>query len=56
MAIPTAYASFFEWNSDEEIAKTAEFLYTNIDNLELYVGLQAEEAKKPVEGAGLCSG
>ena len=27
-----------------------------LDNLELYVGLQAKEAKKPVEGAGLCPG
>ena len=45
-----------EWNSDKEIAEAAERLYTKIDNLELYVGLQAEEAKKPVEGAGLCPG
>jgi linoleate 10R-lipoxygenase len=45
-----------EWNSDKEIAEAAERLYTNIENLELYVGLQAEEAKKPVEGAGLCPG
>jgi hypothetical protein len=50
------YASFLEWNSDKEIAEAAERLYTNIENLELYVGLQAEEAKKPVEGAGLCPG
>jgi linoleate 10R-lipoxygenase len=52
----SAYASFLEWNSDKEIAEAAERLYTNIENLELYVGLQAEEAKKPVEGAGLCPG
>ncbi|KAN0138085.1 hypothetical protein V8E53_003974 [Lactarius tabidus] len=50
------YESFLEWNSDKEIAEAAERLYSNIDNLELYVGLQAEEAKKPVEGAGLCPG
>jgi hypothetical protein len=31
-------------------------LYGDIDNLELYVGLQAEEAKPLVEGAGLCPG
>jgi hypothetical protein len=51
-----AYESFLEWNSDKEIAEAAERLYSTIDNLELYVGLQAEEAKKPVEGAGLCPG
>ncbi len=52
----TEYESFLEWNSDKEIAEAAEHLYTHIDNLELYVGLQAEEAKKPVDGAGLCPG
>jgi hypothetical protein len=31
-------------------------LYGNINNLELYVGLQAEEAKPLVDGAGLCPG
>jgi len=31
-------------------------LYHDIDNLELYVGLQAEEAKAPMPGAGLCPG
>ncbi|KAF8653539.1 hypothetical protein AX16_003904 [Volvariella volvacea WC 439] len=51
-----AYASFLEWNSDPEIADTAEKLYGNIENLELYVGLQAEEAKPVMEGAGLCPG
>jgi hypothetical protein len=45
-----------EWNSDPEIAQTAEHLYANIDNLELYVGLQAEETKPVVDGAGLCPG
>jgi linoleate 10R-lipoxygenase len=45
-----------DWNSNKEIAEAAEHLYSNIDRLELYVGLQAEEAKKPVEGAGLCPG
>jgi hypothetical protein len=34
----------------------AEALYHDIDNLELYVGLQAEETKKPMPGAGLCPG
>ncbi|KAI0046507.1 linoleate diol synthase [Auriscalpium vulgare] len=50
------YASFLEWNTDPEIANAAEKLYDNIDNLELYVGLQAEEAKPVVDGAGLCPG
>jgi cytochrome P450 len=50
------YASFREWNPDPEIADCAEKLYGDIDNLELYVGLQAEEAKPMVEGAGLCPG
>ncbi|KIO24704.1 hypothetical protein M407DRAFT_25951 [Tulasnella calospora MUT 4182] len=31
-------------------------LYQHPDNIELYVGLQAEEAKKLVPGAGLCPG
>lgn len=51
-----AYSSFLEWNSNPEIAEAAERLYSNIDNLELYVGLQAEEAKPIVDGAGLCPG
>ena len=51
-----AYKSFKEWNPDPEIADTAEKLYGDIDNLELYVGLQAEEAKPVIDGAGLCPG
>ena len=31
-------------------------LYGHIDNLELHVGMQAEEAKPPIPGAGLCPG
>lgn len=31
-------------------------LYGHIDNLELHVGMQAEEAKTPMPGAGLCPG
>ncbi|KAJ7504371.1 linoleate diol synthase [Mycena galericulata] len=50
------YASFREWNPDPEIADTAEKLYGDIDYLELYVGLQAEETKPVVDGAGLCPG
>jgi hypothetical protein len=51
-----AYTSFLEWNSDPKVAETAEKLYGDIENLELYVGLQAEEAKPVIEGAGLCPG
>ncbi|KAF8473705.1 linoleate diol synthase [Russula ochroleuca] len=50
------YSSFLEWNSNPEVAEVAERLYGNIENLELYVGLQAEEAKPLVDGAGLCPG
>jgi linoleate 10R-lipoxygenase len=50
------YASFLDWNSNKEIAEAAERLYSHIDNLELYVGLQGEEAKKPFLSAGLCPG
>ena len=52
--ITLAYSSFLEWNPDPEIASTAEKLYGHIDRLELYVGLQAEEAKPVIPGAGLC--
>ena len=45
-----------EWNSNPEIADAAEKLYGDIDYLELYTGLQAEEAKPVVDGAGLCPG
>jgi linoleate 10R-lipoxygenase len=45
-----------EWNKDPEIASVAEKLYGDIEYLELYVGLQAEEAKPLVDGAGLCPG
>ena len=45
-----------EWNPNPEIADAAEKLYGDIENLELYVGLQAEEAKPVVDGAGLCPG
>ncbi|KAF9466079.1 linoleate diol synthase [Collybia nuda] len=50
------YKSFKEWNPDPEIAEAAEKLYGNIDYLELYVGLQAEDAKPVIDGAGLCPG
>jgi hypothetical protein len=47
----SAYSTFREWNPDPEIADTAEKLYGHIDDLELYVGLQAEESKPVVDGA-----
>ncbi|KAI0246364.1 heme peroxidase [Lactifluus subvellereus] len=50
------YGSFPEWNKNKEVAAAAEALYHDIDNLELYVGMQAEEAKVPMPGAGLCPG
>ncbi|KZV76244.1 heme peroxidase [Peniophora sp. CONT] len=48
--------SFEEWNSNPDIAATAQDIYKDIDNLELHVGLQAEEAKPVIPGAGLCPG
>ncbi|KAG1881160.1 heme peroxidase [Suillus subluteus] len=50
------YSSFLEWNPNPEVADAAEKLYGHIDNLELYVGLQAEDTKPLIEGAGLCPG
>ncbi|KAF9472120.1 heme peroxidase [Pholiota conissans] len=51
-----AYSTFKEWNPDPKVHTAAAALYKDIDNLELHVGLQAEEAKKPGPGAGLCPG
>ncbi|KAF8908079.1 heme peroxidase [Gymnopilus junonius] len=50
------YKTFEEWNPKKEIHTAAAALYKNIDSLELHVGLQAEEAKNPCPGAGLCPG
>ncbi|CAE7179209.1 unnamed protein product [Rhizoctonia solani] len=50
------YESFEEWNPREEIAQAARGLYGHPDNLELYVGMQAEESKPVISGAGLCPG
>ncbi|KAG6381666.1 heme peroxidase [Boletus reticuloceps] len=50
------YSSFEEWNPDKKVASVAEKLYGHIDNLELYVGLQAEETIPVVDGSGLCPG
>ncbi|KAG2004633.1 heme peroxidase [Coprinopsis cinerea AmutBmut pab1-1] len=50
------YADFKQWNPDPKIYNAAQALYRDIENLELHVGLQAEETKEPGEGAGLCPG
>ncbi|GAA5869954.1 hypothetical protein JCM8547_008113 [Rhodosporidiobolus lusitaniae] len=50
------FADFEEWNSDPVVAQKARHLYSHIDNLELFPGLHAEEAKKSGKGAGLCGG
>jgi linoleate 10R-lipoxygenase len=50
------YSSFKDWNNDDSVANSAELLYKHIDNLELHVGLQAEQPKRPGPGAGLCPG
>lgn len=56
MDVSIAYKSFKEWNPRPDIAEAAEKLYGDIDHLELYVGLQAEDAKPVMDGAGLCPG
>lgn len=56
LTLNVAFTTFLEWNSNPEIASVAEKLYGDIEYLELYVGLQAEEAKPLVDGAGLCPG
>lgn len=48
------YESFEEWNDDKETARAAELLYSHIDNLELYPGLQAECTKPAMPGSGVC--
>ncbi|KAF7158141.1 hypothetical protein CNMCM5623_002807 [Aspergillus felis] len=51
------YSTFLEVNSNPAIAEALEALYGHPDNIELYVGVQAEEAKKPFyPGSGLCPG
>ncbi|KAF9447624.1 heme peroxidase [Macrolepiota fuliginosa MF-IS2] len=50
------YSSFKEWNPNPKIHVPAASLYKDIDRLELHVGLQAEEAKTPGPGAGMCPG
>jgi hypothetical protein len=50
------YESFEAWNPDKEVARAAELLYGNIENLELYPGLMAECTKPPMPGSGVCPG
>jgi linoleate 10R-lipoxygenase len=48
------YSTFEEWNPDRKIADAARKLYRVPENIELYVGLVAEDSKKVGPGAGLC--
>lgn len=50
------YRSFEDWNPDKEVARAAELLYGNIENLELYPGLMAECTKPAIPGSGVCPG
>ncbi|KDR69941.1 hypothetical protein GALMADRAFT_282379 [Galerina marginata CBS 339.88] len=47
-----ALQSFKEWSSNPSIAASAEKLYKSIDNLEVYVGLQAEDTIKNTADSG----
>ena len=47
---------FLERNPNEEVTAAPEKLYGTIDHPELYVGLQAEDAKSIIKGAGPCPG
>ncbi|SPO05473.1 related to Psi-producing oxygenase A [Cephalotrichum gorgonifer] len=50
------YTTFAEVNSDKSVADTMEALYGHPDNIELYPGIVAEEAKTSLEpGSGLCA-
>ena len=51
-----AYETFEDWNPDKEVARAAELLYGNIENLELYPGLMAEYTKPAMPGSGVCPG
>ena len=51
------YSTFSEINSDPDVAASLKALYVRPDNVELYPGLVAEEAKEArVVGQGLCPG
>lgn len=51
------FANFKEWNSGTPgVAEAAEKLYGHVNNLELYVGLQAEDCMALGPGSGICCG
>lgn len=50
------FDSFEEWNPDKDVAAAAEKLYGHVDQLELYPGLLAEEAKPNMPGSGVMPG
>ncbi|PWN41654.1 linoleate diol synthase [Ceraceosorus guamensis] len=50
------FETFEDWNPDPQVAAAAAKLYGHVDNLELYPGLLAEEAKPSMPGSGVCPG
>ncbi|KAJ4299949.1 hypothetical protein N0V90_005197 [Kalmusia sp. IMI 367209] len=50
------YETFEDWNPDITVARAAELLYGDIENMELYPGLMAECAKPFMPGSGVCPG
>ena len=50
------YETFEDWNPDITVARAAELLYGDIDNMELYPGLMAECTKPFMPGSGVCPG
>lgn len=50
------YDTFEEWNPDVTVARAAELLYGDIENMELYPGLMAECTKPFMPGSGVCPG
>jgi hypothetical protein len=50
------YRSFLEMNADPTISASLRSLYGHPENVELYPGLVAEQAKARQSGTGLCAG
>lgn len=50
------YETFEEWNPDVTVARAAELLYGDMENMELYPGLMAECTKPFMPGSGVCPG
>jgi hypothetical protein len=50
------YDTFEDWNPDTTVARAAELLYGDIENMELYPGLMAECTKPFMPGSGVCPG